>query len=244
MMRETGMKLDLSRAWSDAMAILGSQRDLLIAIAGVFLLMPTLVMNILRPMDIAQGLPPVEALELWIDSNWPYLVLSALIAALGRLAVLILLLAPERPTVAEALSAGLRLLPIFVIANILVGLMLFAGTLLLILPGLYLAGRTLLAEVTLVAERLSNPVAAITRSLSVTRGNGWRIFAMAAIIYVAGFVVTGLANAIVAVIQLVAGAGDVTSFLGALVSALFGAGVTLVLLLVTIAIYRQLAPQG
>ncbi len=237
------MKLDLSRAWSDAMAILGSQRDLLIAIAGVFLLMPTLVMNILRPMDMAQDLPPLEALELWIDTNWHYLVLSAVIAALGRLAMLILLLAPERPTVAEALAAGLKLLPIFVVTNILVGLMLFAGAVLLILPGLYLAGRTLLAEVTLVAERLSNPVAAITRSIRVTRGNGWRIFAMAAIIYVAGFVVTGLANASVVVIQIVGGTAEVTGFLGALVSALFGAGVTLVLLLVTIAIYRQLSAQ-
>lgn len=236
------MKLDAGRAWSDAMSLLKGQREILLTIAGFFLMLPSLLLNTLRPF-VASGTSEslIQEMMRWTEANFLWIILAAVLAALGRLAILILLLSPERPTVGEAVAVGGRLLILFVAMDILIGLMWLGGLLLFVFPWLYLVGRTFLAEAAFVAERVHNPVAAITAGFEVSRGNGWRIFAMVAIIYVAGTILTAAVGSVVGVLGALAGGTGLDRFLGALVEAGFGAGMSLILLLVSVASWRQLS---
>jgi len=241
-MQDKRAKLDGGQAWTDAMELLKGQREILLTVAGCFLLLPSLFLYALRPF-VPSGAQATLLAEYaaWAMQNLHWILLTGLFAALGRLAILILLLGPGRPSVGEALGAGLRLLILFVAMTILVRLMLFGGSLLFIVPALYVFGRTFLAEAAFVADRAQNPVAGIARSFDLTRGNGWRIFFVALIVYIAGVIFRLAVGSVVGVIGALAGGNGLDRFLNAFVDASVEAGVTLVLMLMSVAIYRQLA---
>jgi hypothetical protein len=244
-MQEKHVTLDAGRAWSDAMRLLNGQREILLTITGFFILLPTLLLNVLRPF-VASGARDTLLQEwlTWSNANFHWIMLVAILAALGRLAILILLLETGRPTVGEALSAGARLLILFVVMNLLIGLMWLGGFLLFVIPLLYVIGRTFLAEAAFVAERARGPVAGIARAVEASQGNGWRIFGTVALIWVAGMILRAALGSVVGVIAALAGGTGFDRFLIGLVDAGIGAGVSLVLMLVSVAMWRQLAQEG
>ena len=240
-MQQDDVKLDAGQAWTDAMSLLNGHRDILLAIAGFFIMLPSLLLNTLRPFDPSGARDAfIQEMMRWTEANFAWIVAAAVLAALGRLAILILLLGPERPTVGEALSAGGRLLLLFVVMDLLVGFMWLGGLLLFVIPLFYVIGRTFLAEVAFVAERVHGPVAAIAAGFAASRGNGWRIFLMVAIIYVAGTILTAAVGSVVGVIGALSGGTGLDRFLSAFVEASFGAAMSLVLLLVSVSSWRQL----
>jgi hypothetical protein len=241
-MRENAMKLDAGQAWTDAMAMLNGQREILLTVTGCFIMLPALFLNALRPFAPARDRGALfQELMVWMNVNFHWVVLVAVLAALGRLTILILLLQPARPTVGEALAAGARLLLIFVVMDLLIGFMLLGGLFLFVLPACYIFGRTFVAEAGFAAERLRGPVAGVARSLAITKGNGWRIFGVSAVIYVAGVILTAAVGSVVGVLVALFGGSGLDRVLNALVEAGLGAGVSLVMVLVSVAIYRQLA---
>jgi hypothetical protein len=244
-MQDKPIPFDAGRAWSDAMALLKGQLEILLTITGFFIMLPALLLNALRPF-VPSGKSETWMAEVaaWTEANFVWIALVAVLAALGRLAMLILLLGPDRPTVGEALAAGAKLLAMFVIMDVLIGLMLLGGSLFFIVPAIYIFGRTFLAEAGFVARRVHNPVAGLTAGFEASRGNGWRIVLMAAIIYVAGVILTAAIGSIVGVIGALAGGTGLDRFLTAFVDAICGAGVSLVLVLVSVAAWRQLGQQG
>ena len=240
-MEQKHAKFDPARAWSDAMRMLGAEREILLTMTGALVMLPMLLLDMLRPFTTGDSRAATLAdLMRWTEANALWILLATVVAALGRLAILILLLSPERPTVGEALSAAARLLIPFVVMDVLVGLMWLGGSTLLLLPGLYLVGRTYLAEAAFVAGRVHNPMAAIAAGFERSRGNGWRIFAMVAIIYVAGTVLTAAIGSVVGVIGALIGAAGLDGFLNAFVESALGSALSLMLLLVSIASWRQL----
>lgn len=237
------MKLDTGQAWTEAKAMLGGQRDILLTVAGAFFLLPALLLATLAPIALAPGASSAEAIaayQAWTAANWPWILASALAAGVGRLAILILLLAPERPTVGQALAAGAALLIVAFVLNVLIGLIVGVGLLFLIVPGLYLIGRTFLAEAALVGERLRGPIAPLRRGVEISRGNGWRIFFAVAIVFLAVQLLGMVVSWVVAIIAALGGGGAVTTFLAGFISALTGAAASLLLLLMAVAMYRQL----
>ena len=226
------------------MALLNGQREILLTVTGFFIMLPALLLNALRPF-VASGRNETWMAEIaaWTEANFIWIILVAVLAALGRLAMLILLLEPGRPTVGEALAAGARLLPMFVAMDILIGLMLLGGSLFFVVPAFYIFGRTFLAEPGFVATRARGPIAGLRAGFEGSRGNGWRIFLMAAIIYVAGVILTAAVGSIVGVLGALAGGGGLDRFLTAFVDAVFGSGVSLLLVLVGVAAWRQLVQQ-
>src|SRR6478735_4124847 len=186
-MQEHFSKLDAGLAWTDAMTMLKGGRELLLTIAGFFILLPALLLNALRPF-VASGSSKTWLVEVtvWTEANFVWILLVAVLAALGRLAMLILLLGPGRPTVGESLAAGAKLLAGFVIMDLLIGFMLLGGSLLFVIPAFYVFGRTFLAEAAFVARRVHGPIAGLVAGFEASRRNGWRIFAMTGLIYVAG----------------------------------------------------------
>jgi hypothetical protein len=232
---------DASRAWSDAMALLKGQTEIVLTVSGFFLLLPPLLLNTLHPF-VPSGASAtwVSEVTAWTEANFFWILLVALLASLGRLTLLVLLLEPARPTVGEALRAGARLLPVFAVMDVLIGFMWLGGLLLFVIPGLYLVGRTFLAEAAFVARRVHGPVGAITAGLEVTRRNGWRLFFIIAVIYVAGTILVGAIGSVVGVFGALFGGPALNLFLNAFVEAAGGAGISMLLLLVAIAAWRQL----
>ncbi len=241
-MQDKPPKLDAARAWTDAMALLSGQREILLTLAGFFIMLPALLLNALSPF-VPSGAQDRWMTELfaWTNANIHWIVVVGALASLGRLAILIVLLAPERPTVGEALAAGGRLLILFLVMDLLIGFMLLGGIVLFVLPALYIFGRTFLAETAFVATRSHGPIAGITAGFEASRGNGWRIAIVAAIIYVAGLILTAAIGSVVGVLGALAGGAGLARFLNAFVVAACGAGVSLILVLMSVAIWRQLA---
>lgn len=243
-MQQPDVKLDAGQAWTDAMTLLKGQTEILLTLAATFIMLPALLLNMFRPF-VPTGAREtlIQELMAWTNANFLWIVLVAVLAALGRLAMLILLLGPERPTVGEALGAAARLLLIFVVMDLLIGLMLLGGAFLFLIPALYVFGRTFLAEAGFVAARARSPLAGLTAGFEASRGNGWRILAVAAIIYVAGTILTAAVGSVIGVLGALTGAAGVDRFLNGFVDAGFGAAVSLVLMLVSVAMWRQLADQ-
>jgi len=223
------------------MTLLNGQREILLTITGFFIMLPALLLNALRPfVPTGRNETWMAEIATWTEANFMWIMLVAVLAALGRLAMLILLLEPGRPTVGEALTAGGKLLLMFVAMDVLIGLMLLGGSLFFIVPAFYIFGRTFLAEAGFVARRAHGPLAGLRAGFEGSRGNGWRIFLMAAIIYVAGVILTAAIGSIVGVIGALAGGSGLDRFLSAFVDAVCGSGVSLLLVLVSVAAWRQL----
>lgn len=239
------MKLDTGQAWTEAMAMLKGQREILLTIAGAFFLLPAMLLNALNPFASPPDANSIEQLtaaySVWVSENWPWLLIVALLAVLGRLAILILLLAPERPTVGQALAAGAAMLLVAFILNILIGFLVGAGLLLFIIPGFYLFARSFLAETLLVAERLRSPVRPIARAFEVSKGNGWRIFFLVAIIWLAIQFIAGAVGTVAGIFAALNDGTGLATFFTAFFAGLASAAGSLLFLLLSVAIYRQLS---
>jgi hypothetical protein len=193
--------IDAGRAWTEAMAMLNGQRDILLTLAGFFIMLPALLLGVLRPFEPSGSSESmVRELLVWTNQNFLWVVLVAAMAALGRLAILILLF--------------------------------------------YIFGRIFLAETAFVAIRARGPLAGISASFEATRGNGWRIFLVSALIYIGGFILTAALGSVLGAVGALLGGTGLARVLGGLVEAACGAGVSLVLVLVSVAFWRQLADQG
>lgn len=239
------MKLDTGAAWTQAMKILGEHREVLIALAGVFLLLPPLFVEMFipfRPTATSFAALAVE-FEAYIGANGPLILAMTIVSTFGQTAILKVLLDRQQLTVGQALTAALTLLPWMLLLNILVGIALAVASLALVIPALYLFGRLALTGAVLVGEGRRNPVDAISRSWAITRGNGWRSFFLVAIVALVGWVISAAIGSVVGIAAKLLGGSAVALFFSAFVNALFGAALGLVMLLLYVAIYRQLARE-
>ena len=189
------MKLDIGAVLHDAWAMAKRDRDIVIGVGGLFLLVPQVAqaMFVESPPPLpASGSDPV-ALQTWLDavSVWSkhndLLVLGIVLASLfGTLAFFMLYSDRARPDVATALKQALTLLPRYVLLALIVTFPVNVGTILLLIPGLYLKGRLMTVGPAFVAERPLGVFAAWRRSFALTRGHGLALMALACVPLVAG----------------------------------------------------------
>ncbi|MEJ2408719.1 MAG: lipoyltransferase [Novosphingobium sp.] len=125
------MKFDSNRAWLDAIAAVSANRHVLLAVAGVFFLLPTLLSTVFVSDVQAQMLQSVGKPKVFeaIFSSHAGLFLAfgiggLLVQGVGYLTVMALLSDRGRPTVGEAIKVALRALPTLI------------GTVLLTMAGL------------------------------------------------------------------------------------------------------------
>lgn len=188
------MKLDAAAVLRDAWAMAKRDRDLLIAVGGVFLLVPKVAQVMFvdpTPPLPASSSDPV-ALQAWLDAVavWSkhndLLVLALTLASLfGTLTLFLLYTDRDRPDVATALRQALPLLPRYVLLALIVTFPVNIASLLLI-PGLYLKGRLMPIGPAFVAERPLGVIAAWRRSFALTRGHGLTLMAFACVPLIAG----------------------------------------------------------
>ncbi len=236
-------KINLNRVWDDAKAMGKANRDLLTAIAGMFILLPiVLALQFLEaPAPPASAADP-EAINSWyralVAANWHILLGVSLATSYATLAILVLLLRQDRLTVAESLKAASLVLPGYMLAGLLQNLALNLGILLFIVPAMYMIGRFALVSAACAAEQIYNPVTMIVRSVMLTRGNGWRIFGMLAVIAVVGGIVSLVAMLMLGLFAELLLPGDLANVLTSLVVGLLLTAILLVFLLVYAALYR------
>ena len=195
--------------------------QLLVAIAGVFFLLPWLVLSFV-----------VQLLEAIAATIQPYLLLIiffSIMIMIGQLAIWTLVMASDRPTVGETIKTAWLFLPFYFLIDILRNIIVGVGLLLFILPGIYLVCRLAPIGAIAIAEDIRNPFKAIQRSFEVTKSNALPIFAFLLIVVIT-FLLISLA------VSYVIG----TLFVTGIVSA---AGTT-IFALMQVAIYRQLTGAG
>jgi hypothetical protein len=236
-------KLSYDAAWADLVAMAKSNASVLAILAGAFLLLPNFAELLFAPPPNIRTLDwnGLRQMEDYYQENALTLILCNLPVWLGSAGILALLLDPRRLTVGEALKSGLRLLPGVIALNWLVQFLIVMGLLLLVVPGVYLIGRLIVAAPVQMAERIGNPIRALGRSFALTAGNAWRIAGMVLLIAVVAVIVASVVNAIVGIILSVLLPKAVLGEGLALLRSTIGAMTALLLLLLGAALYRQLS---
>ncbi|MBB4857282.1 hypothetical protein HNO88_000589 [Novosphingobium chloroacetimidivorans] len=259
------MKLDTNRAWKDASRNVTRNRDALLAVAGVFFLLPQLAFTLFYPQpEPTVGMSERQIMALaqsYYVSAMPAVIPMVLCQALGTLGLLSLLSHVTRPTVGGALRLGLAGLPTYLGAQILLGLGLaligtliisvlalsgvmavaVAGLLLVLLLAIAIALRVSLSAAVVAIEGERNPVRALRRSWLLTSGNAWRLLGFYALFFVAFLVILMIASLVVNIPLALVASGWIAELGAALVSAVLSALFAVYLVAVIEAVHHQLA---
>ena len=260
------MKFDLDTAWKDTMGLLSRNIGLLAVLAGVFFFLPYAGFMIAVPemgaMQSAQAGGDFEVVmaavtELYLEYWWVFLLL-ALIQGVGLLGMLALVRRRANPTVGEALATGARSVPSYIAAQLLqTALIVIVATLLLtvgaltglsalaVLGGIiafvitcYIVTKLSLAAPVIAIEGQLNPVKALQRSWSLTRGNSMRLFLFYLLLTVAFIVVSAVVSLVLGLVFALA--GEQGALLGeAIVSGLLNAVMIVLMVCVMAAVHTQ-----
>jgi hypothetical protein len=238
------MKLSYSAVWNDTAAMLKSHGSLIAAVAGVFLLLPTLLTGYFLPQPTGAGGDPFRPMVEHFTTNWPWLLLGNLFNMVGAIAIYLLLLRGDGQTVGRAIGAAVPILPFYLLMTILTNLPVVLGFLFFVLPGIYLLGRLFLASPVLVAETPRNPIAAIAGSWNLTRGHGWAVAGLIIIVFVVGMLLSLVVTAVLgSVFYIALGREGVGALLVLILSSALTAALYAVLAVLVAAIYRALRSQ-
>lgn len=138
------MKFDSNRAWQEAMAAVAANRQVLVAVAGVFFLLPALLSAVFLGDAQTQVLEalgrPGEAERVFTENLGLFTgfgIGGTLVQGVGYLAVTALLSDRARPTVGQAIGTALKALPTLLAALLL---MLLGLSILSVLLGLVIGG--------------------------------------------------------------------------------------------------------
>lgn len=254
------MRLDTTQVWRDASATIGANREVLAVLAGVFFFLPSLAVGLfLPPPEPPAGAEPKQILALmgeFYQTAAPYMLANALVQTLGQLAVLVLITRSERLTVGEALREGSSSLLPYIGAQLLVtfGTMLAVGVVLLLgglsgsvalviglVAAVYIGMRFILVPPVIMIDRLRNPVEILRRSWALTQGNVGPMLLFLFLLILAMVVIGAVAGGIVGIVLALVGGAEAVRIGSAAVSALVGAGMTLVIVASFVSMHRQLA---
>ena len=259
------MTFDMTAAWREATAMISANREVMLTVAGIFFLLPALLLGFSTPaIPMMVGTPEVMQAEMaafYRSYGWLY-ALTFMVQIVGYLALLALLRDRRRPTVGEAISAALRgLLPavgtvlvlaiaftMVVIAAALLMALLGAGGAaallgIVLMPALvWLLVRVSLWQPVIAIDRVANPIRVIGRSWALTRGNGLRLFVFYLLLFIA-YIVVSIVIGLVASGLLLALGETAALIVGAIVSGLIGTVAAVIFVAVLAAVHRQLAGQ-
>lgn len=256
------MKFSMSGAWRDATAMMSGNREVLLIVAGIFFLLPSLAVSLTLPgFQETMMADPENAQRMMVElyADWWWLLLLVIIVQIvGYLGMLALLRDASRPTVGEALRAGLAgLLPaigfylLCVAAMVLALLLIIAigaaipvlgviGGLLFAVGAIYAIVKLSLGLAVIAIDKVSNPVTAIARSWRLTKGNSFRLFLFYLLLVIVYIVVSMVVGMVVAALVLALGTSTALIVNGVL-SGILGAVLTVVFVAVIAAVHRQLS---
>jgi Membrane domain of glycerophosphoryl diester phosphodiesterase len=257
------IRFDSSKAWNEASQSVAANRDVLLALAGVFLVLPMFTLLAFLPPPVPPaGATPQKLFEVvgeYYSGAWPAYVAASLVSSVGSLAMLALLTDRSRPTVGQAIKLGAMGTPSVIAAQILLGMGLTlaalvpvalaaASPVLALLAGLALLAaavwvmiRTALTSPAVMVDRLRNPVAALQRSWQLTQGNAVRLLAFFVLVGIAFLVSIWIAEMVIGLALTWSLPGDAGAIAKTLVSAIFQAVMSVYFIAIMASSHRQLA---
>ncbi len=238
------MKFSYSAVWEDTAAMLKRHGSLLLALAGVFFLLPALLTGYFFPAPANPDADPLGAMFAYYGDNWVWLLLGSLVNAMGSIAIYLLLFDRRGGTVGSAIGAALPIVPFYFLMSILVSFAIAVGFIFLILPGIYLVGRLTPSGPVMVAEGRRSPLDAIGGSWRLTKGKGWAVAGLILIVGLAGGILSFVVTAVLgSVFLLVGGREGIGGLLVLILSSALTAILYTVLIVLLAAIYRRLRPD-
>jgi hypothetical protein len=261
----SAMKLDSNLAWQDAQAAIRANREVLLALAGVFFLIPTLAFALLYPQpQVPSAMTPQQAftlLESFYREAFPFMLIVVALQVVGAMTVMTLFTDRTRPTVGGAIRHGAvdtavflgGMLVFWVVSGLALGVVVSLAALagVVVLAGvvtaasigalLYCTLRMAMVMPVIAVDGERNPLLALRRSWELTRGNAGRIFVVLLLLFVVYFVIvlalTAVAGTGIALTLGSKASGIVMAVLSSAVGALF----TLYVIAVLAMIHRQLS---
>ena len=238
-------KYTQNAVWADTLKLTRTHWAALIAIAGVFNFLPTLLVNHFYPMPDPVADADVQArfqliLDYYRDNALP-VVLQSFVVMVGSTAMLRLVFA-RSGTVGGALLFAVALLPVYSILIVLENLAVGAGFMLLIAPGLYLWGRLLPAGPAMVAEERRNPIDALKRGWALSEGHGWLNIGLYLLVAIAAGILMMAIGSVTGIAFRAAAGQELGSLLAMIVLCAMQAVAATLFTMLTAAIYRALAP--
>ena len=261
--RRARPRFDSMKIWEEAVKALLANREVLLAVLGVFSILPNFALQMLAPVpEPVSGQMPEQLLTKlgqYFDANWLPVVAVMAVQFFGMLVTLALLADPARPTVSEAIRKSARAAPTFLaaLALALAGSFL-TGLIPVVLIGLtgslsltqvaavmgtvvilYMLIRFAFAGPAVLLDGQRNPVLALRHSFAATRGIGWQLLMFILLIFLAFRIVGWLISAAaVLVTTLIAGAAG-AALVGALIACFIQAALLACFVAAIAASYRQ-----
>ena len=261
------MKFDLDTAWKDTTTLVRDNLGLLAVLSGVFYFLPYFAALLWVPgmseLVTGQMDPNSDRMEamvqaMFADYCWAFLLLT-FVQGIGLLSMLALLRRRANPTVAEAITVGVRSVASYVAATILMGLLIGLAAVLIVMPGALsgLAVLTVIGVVVLVAamfylftkfsmvspviaiDSVLNPLKALSRSWKLTKGNSIRIFFFYLLLMFAYFVISTVVSLVLSLVFALGGT-DMRTFGNAFSTSLMQAVFAVVFIGVLAAVHAQL----
>jgi hypothetical protein len=256
---------DSNRAWTDAANMVSANRDLLLALAGVFLVVPSFAVAMLLPPPEPQDGAELEAIlasmGAYYQSNAVVLVAMALFAMIGTLSILALFTDSGRPTVGEAIRQGFRYTPTAIAAQLILGMAIGTMVLLPIMLGgatkspvftalgllaafalgIWAWTRLSLIAPAVMVDRLANPLRALERSWRLTEGNVMRLLAFYVLVAIGFLVVLLVAEGVTRLLLILVASAKTTDIVATLVGTLLQAIMSVYFVAISAACHRQLA---
>jgi len=244
------MTLRLAGLFADAKTLWQRERTLVLPVAGLFFLLPSLGILLL----MVQGAPDLESLsdqtvllafyQKFVEANVVPIALAYLAVDYGILALFSLYLRGQGQTLGQVMKAALRRLFPFLVLEVAVSIGFQLGFSLFIVPGLFLFARTWLAAPAYAAQPEAGLIEAFkqgwVRSSGVT---GLLFLLVVAMVFVGGIGAMAVSSIFTGLIATAAGGGAVPEFLGYLLLSVIGAGVWTALVILRVAAYRATEPR-
>jgi len=261
----------MSEAWRDATAMMSGNREVLLIVAGLFFFLPNVVFNFATGdmQNVTMATPEeTEAAAAAMYTQWWWLLLVLyVITVAGSLTLLALLRDHDRPTVGEAMKAGL----VGLVTAMGCYALMFIGALLIVLVALRILGPAFGADganptvdqlvplamivfaillypavkfslslPVIAIDKVRNPLKVLGRSWRLTTGSSFRLFLFYCLLFIVYFVVAMVLALVAGVFNVIAGPGA-----GLIISSLIFGGLSAVASVVFVAViaaaHRQLA---
>jgi Membrane domain of glycerophosphoryl diester phosphodiesterase len=259
------MQFDSSKAWNEAAQSVAANRDVLLALAGVFMVLPLFALAVFVPQpDPPAGAKPEQLLELvgaFYSKTWPAYLAAALVNMVGSLAMLALFTDPGRPTVGQAIRLGAMGTPSVIAAQLLMGMGLALAAMIPVglasmlgVPALAVVAvaaalalavwiwvRLALITPAVMVDRLKNPIKAMQRSWQLTKGNAGRLLAFLVLVGIAFLVSILIVQMVIGLVLSLIMPGEAATVGTALVSAVLQAVMSVYFVGVIAASHHQLA---
>ena len=230
---------------------------LILPIAGALVFLPSFAALLLcEPLP---PLPPsprdevvmqawMQAVTIWAQGNGIWFLLAELIGLYGTATIALLLLDPDRLTVSQALGQAMVRLVAFALASMAVAVPVGLGLWLLVLPGLYVQARLIVAIPAMARHPVLRPLRSLRLSWKMTRGMDRALTGALVALFLAQWLAVApllSADETLRGVAGTAGPGGASALVlvDALIAAI-GAGYTVAVMLIGVVAYRVRASRG